>query len=50
MPRLAVLILLTLAACGAAGLPQPPAATPAPGVTITGEVQAGVTTKHAPLK
>lgn len=45
MTRLAVLALLTLAACGAEGAPQPPASKPAAGVTVSGEVAAGVSIK-----
>lgn len=45
MRPVAILALLTLAACGAAGAPQPPASAAAPGVTITGEAQVGVSTK-----
>ena len=39
MPRLILLACLTLAACGADGEPQPPAA---PGVTLSGEAKIGV--------
>jgi len=38
MPRLALLCLLALAACGVDGAPQPPA----DGVTVTGSAQMGV--------
>jgi hypothetical protein len=45
MPRLilpALLVCLTLAACGADGEPRPPVE---PGVKITGEAQIGVVIK-----
>lgn len=41
MRALAVLALLTLAACGADGAPTKPA--PKPGVAISGEAEIGVT-------
>ena len=41
MSRLAVLDLLTLAACGAEGAPQAPATSPA-GVTINGTARVGI--------
>ncbi len=40
MRAFAVLCLLTLAACGADGAPERPTATT--GVTLSGDVQAGV--------
>lgn len=44
MSRLALLSLLALAACGADGLPTPPAATtPASNVTVSGEARVGAT-------
>lgn len=44
MSRLALLCLLALAACGADGLPKPPAAAPATNPTVSGEARVGVTT------
>jgi predicted small lipoprotein YifL len=43
MPRpiLALLLLLTLASCGADGMPTAPGA--APGASVTGEVSLGMT-------
>jgi predicted small lipoprotein YifL len=41
MPRLALIALLTLAACGADGAPEPPTKS---GITVTGEAQIGVVT------
>ena len=43
-PSLALLLLMTLAACGADGPPVAPGiTTPTPGVTITGEARVGIT-------
>jgi predicted small lipoprotein YifL len=44
MRAIAVLCLLTLAACGADGAPESPSAATT-GVTLTGDVQAGVVVK-----
>jgi predicted small lipoprotein YifL len=41
MPRLALIALLTLAACGADGAPEPPTKS---GITVSGEAQIGVVT------
>jgi hypothetical protein len=41
MPRLALIALLTLAACGADGAPEPPTKS---GITFSGEAQIGVVT------
>lgn len=44
MTRLAAILAVTLlAACGADGPPERPAATPATGISITGEASLGVT-------
>lgn len=40
LPRLTLIALLTLTACGAEGPPQPPS-----GVAVTGTASAGVVTK-----
>lgn len=45
MTRLALLALLTLAACGAAGAPEKPSAS---GITVSGDVRAGVTSGTKP--
>ena len=39
MPRLILLLCLTLSACGAAGAPEPPTKS---GITLSGEAQIGV--------
>lgn len=44
MRALALLALLTLAACGAEGAPKPPADAK-PGLHVSGEASFGVTTK-----
>ena len=41
MPRLLLLALLTLTACGAGGPPEPPQS----GVKVSGEVSMGITQK-----
>ena len=42
MPRLALFALLTLAACGAEGVPQAPAEQPASGISISGTASMGI--------
>ncbi|MDP4033226.1 MAG: hypothetical protein Q8P60_10315 [Pseudorhodobacter sp.] len=37
-----LLVLPLLAACGIDGAPTPPAATPQPGMSLTGQAQIGV--------
>jgi hypothetical protein len=46
MSRLALLCLLAFSACGADGVPTPPAAQPVtnPNVAISGDVRVGATT------
>jgi hypothetical protein len=42
MPRLLLIAVLTLAACGADGPPEPPSKS---GLSLSGEVQVGVVLK-----
>lgn len=40
--RIALLSLVFLAACGADGPPEPPAAKPASGITVSGDARMGI--------